>query len=238
MYDDFSLRRMKTAGLHEGGEWWELGAGLGRTAKLMAEVVGAHGKVFATDRKVVKGAEYAIETHDVVTDRLPGGDRCFDGIHARMVLAHLGAREEVTLALTNRLRPGGALVIEEMGLYVGYVAFSDISGAYQVVEEYNAALRSMFDGFGNDATWPRRIGRVLGDAGLVDIDVETHAQTWAGGSAGCWMSVAVSTDMSEHLNKHGFDEQQLNLLHAVLTHPSTRLAANPLISTIGYKPAV
>lgn len=49
--------------------------------------------------------------HDIVKDPLPA--HSFDLIHARLVLAHLPARDQVLPRLVASLRPGGWLVVED-----------------------------------------------------------------------------------------------------------------------------
>lgn len=52
-----------------------------------------------------------VHGHDIVKDPLPA--HSFDLIHARLVLAHLPARDQVLPRLVASLRPGGWLVVED-----------------------------------------------------------------------------------------------------------------------------
>ena len=49
--------------------------------------------------------------HDITADAIPLAR--YDLIHARLVLSHLPQRREVLVRLTQALRPGGWLVIED-----------------------------------------------------------------------------------------------------------------------------
>ncbi|MDR7277706.1 class I SAM-dependent methyltransferase [Catenuloplanes atrovinosus] len=225
---------MESVGLGAGGRWWEIGAGHGRTAQDMQEVVGPSGFVRATDKTLHPGAVVRVERHDIVTDPVPD-DEPFDGVHARMVFAHIPAREEALLRAAGTVRRGGGIVVEEMGLYTGYVAYSAVDDAQRLHARYSGALREILDGFGNEATWARQIPRVLARAGYSDFHVEVHTETWPGATAGCELLVSVSDGLRPHLAAQGFGEQDVGRLHEMLRHPSTRLVANPLVCTTAIR---
>jgi SAM-dependent methyltransferase len=55
--------------------------------------------------------------HDLVTDDFPAGS--FDFIHARTVLMHIRERQATLSRMVGRLAPGGVILIEDLGVFVG-----------------------------------------------------------------------------------------------------------------------
>jgi ubiquinone/menaquinone biosynthesis C-methylase UbiE len=101
LYDPWTIRHLEATGLGPGWQCWEIGAGGGSIARWLAERCGPTGHILVTDidpRFLVEPASLdhaplEIQRHDIGSDPLPA--KLFDLIHARLVLFHVPAREQV-----------------------------------------------------------------------------------------------------------------------------------------------
>src|SRR5262249_24544475 len=144
----------------------------------LSRSVGEAGRVVATDLNLdwvdIGGAHNVeLRTHNVVRDPLPQAE--FDLIHARLVLVHLPARDEVITKLITSLRPGGWLVLEEFT--------PSLPGIPRVPEpETDAEVRlnlvrqgvgDLLRDHGADTmTYPRTLVRRLRSCGLTELGAE------------------------------------------------------------------
>jgi len=116
LFDATTQRHLADRGVGPGWHCLEVGGGGGSVARWLGERVGPAGRVLATDvdtwsLESIGLANIEVRCHDITRDSLP--ERAFDLIHARMVLMHLPARDQVLLRLASALKPGGWLVCEE-----------------------------------------------------------------------------------------------------------------------------
>lgn len=225
----------RLAGLIRPGAYClEIGAGNGSVAGWMAE---EGGRVVAVDIKpqhVRPHPGVTVLGRDVATDGLPLGP--FDVIHARLLLAHLPARREILTQLVERLRPGGALLVEEWGGFVGArLLYAAEPGAIGWYERYQTSLMHVFAAAGNDPHWCVRVPAAMRDAGLVRIDTFTQARSWSGGTPGCRLPILVSKQLQDQLIVHGMDAGELTRLRAVLDDPWTVVQGNLTWSTLGFR---
>ena len=225
------------------GRCLELGAGNGSVARWLGDAVGRGGRVVATDIEpglvradVVSHPRVQLLRHDLRSDRLPAGP--FDVVHARLLLAHLGNREELVPVLAGVLAPGGVLVIEEWGgAGPGVVLSSPWPETAELYQGYQRALLGMFAAAGNDATWSVRVHSVMAAAGLVDVRTVVRARSWTGGTAGCQLPIEVSGQVRDRLLEHGLDAEVLDVLRAQLTDPRVVVLGNLTWSVTGHKRA-
>ena len=115
-YDPDTIRQLKALGVAEGWKCLEVGAGGGSIARWLAETVGPAGKVVATDMNVrfLRGLslpQLEVREHNVLTDALEKDS--FDLVHARTVLMHLPDPAKALRVMTDAVRPGGWLFIED-----------------------------------------------------------------------------------------------------------------------------
>jgi SAM-dependent methyltransferase len=168
----------------------EVGAGAGSIACWLAERVGPHGRVLATDINpeafASVGDRYpwlTVAQHDLTTDPLPAGS--FDLVHARLVLSWLSDPIQALTGLVRALRPGGWLVLEELD-FVSAVPDPamdpDAAAIFARVLHAHTAVLSDRNGF--DATFGRRIHGLLQAAGLTDVDAAGRVSMWRGGEPG------------------------------------------------------
>ncbi|TWV55583.1 methyltransferase domain-containing protein [Streptomyces misionensis] len=97
----------------------EVGAGAGSVARMLARLCPS-GDVTATDTDTRFFEDLATEEritvlcHDVTEDGFPVGS--FDVIHARMLLCHLADPALVLAVMSEWLRPGGLLLVEDLDM--------------------------------------------------------------------------------------------------------------------------
>jgi 2-polyprenyl-3-methyl-5-hydroxy-6-metoxy-1,4-benzoquinol methylase len=177
-YDAFTIAHLESTGVAEGWRCLEIGAGVGSTAAWMAQRAGA-GNVVATELRpeLLSRAEQAgvrVVRHDVTVD--PPLGAAFDLIHARAVMEHLTAREEVIGRLASWLAPGGWLVIEDF-------TFMPPIAARPLLRRMEEALIEMLaSNVGTDLSWARSLPLPLERAGLTDTSAEVFGLVLRGGS--------------------------------------------------------
>ena len=116
LYDNETIRCLRSVGVAPGWHCLEVAAGGGTIAQWLAGQVGVSGRVLATDldtRFLESLAVPALEVrrHDIARDPLP--NLAFDLVHARLILVHLPERELALAKMVSALKPGGWLVCEE-----------------------------------------------------------------------------------------------------------------------------
>jgi SAM-dependent methyltransferase len=115
LFDERSRRMIAASDIAPGWRCLEVGGGDGGIARWLGEMVGPQGSVLCTDIDprfiAASGTSLRVERHDIECDPLPASH--FHLIHARLVLIHLPARDQVLRKLRDALAPGGWLVIED-----------------------------------------------------------------------------------------------------------------------------
>jgi SAM-dependent methyltransferase len=189
LFDGSSRRHLTALGLGEGMRCLEVGCGAGGIARWLADHVGPTGHVLATDldTRFLDGhgrANLDVLTHDVVTDPLPDG--AFDLVHARAVLEHIPARDDVLRRLVSALRPGGRMLVEDVDFGAptasALARYFSPAAAAPAVERVYLAVAALFGAVGADAAYGRRLPAALVDAGLADVGAEVHTPVVAGGT--------------------------------------------------------
>jgi SAM-dependent methyltransferase len=220
-----------------GGRCLELGAGNGTIAGWMADAVGAHGDVVATDLKpdhIRHHPRVRVLRHDLRSEPLPAGP--FDVIHARLLLAHLPQRESLVRHMADALAPGGTLAIEDWGVAgTGQVLYSPWPHTARLYQHYQRALIAVFAGAGNDPAWSTRVHATMAEAGLTGVRTAVHADSWTGGMPGCQLPLAVSAQLRAQLVEHGLKPEGLDTLRAHLADPRVVLLGNLTWSVTGRR---
>lgn len=109
-FDALTRQHLAARGVRPGWRCLEVGAGSGSVARWLAGQVGPYGHVLATDidTRWTDPGEFPnldVAQHDIAADPMPADG--FDLIHARLVLVHLPARDQVLARLAAALpRPG------------------------------------------------------------------------------------------------------------------------------------
>jgi protein-L-isoaspartate O-methyltransferase len=238
MFDPFTQQRLTDAGVKAGAHCLEIGAGAGTIASWMAEQVGAAGLVVATDldpHLVPSHPSLRVLSHNVVEDRLPDG--AWDVIHARAVLQHLPERREVLAKLAASLRPGGAVVIEEMeGAWGSSVLATPDPRAHEVFQRYHTALQTVLRGNGNEPAWSRQVYAHMCQLGLT-VDMQAWQRDWPGGTGVCRVANTVSAQQRTKLIEiGGMSAEDLDLMATLTRDPRLVLRGVLLLSVTGRRP--
>lgn len=162
--DGWSKNNLERVGVAAGWRCLEVGAGTGSIAMWLSDRVAPDGRCVAIDidtRYLDSARDRGVEVleRDVRTADLP--DESFDLIHVRAVVTHLDEPERVISRMTQWLRPGGRLVVEEPD---GLLARHGEDPAWRRLW----ASVTGYSGF--DVDCGRSLPRKFSDAGLVDVD--------------------------------------------------------------------
>ena len=126
IYGPGSQALLRQAGLVQGMRVVEIGCGSGNMTQWLAAQVGPSGSVVALDiseaqveqarrlAEVTGASNVTFKVADVYVPGLPQGS--FDLAHCRLVLMHLTRPVEALRAIRDLVKPGGAVVCEEMDL--------------------------------------------------------------------------------------------------------------------------
>ncbi len=234
--DPWTRATIDSLGTAVGWRCLEIGAGAGSISNYLGERVGPHGSVVATDIDTrfhePPIANVTLLHHDVVRDPAPGRD--FDVIHARAVLQHLPERETVLARLIEWLRPGGWLLIEETDVR----AFVE----QPLPEPYGTVHRLMNDPAftpWREPNFGTRLAALLGDRGLVDIDVE--GQAWAmrpGEPGGDWWFLAVQRTLPRLLAAGVIDDVAAASVRDTIADPSLVIVSPLSLAIRARRPAL
>ena len=122
--DPLTKRRIQRLGVSKGARCLEIGGGRGSITRWLSDVVGASGRVIATDLQLgflseIDAPNVEVVRHDIRADTFPPGS--FDLIHTRAVLMHISPGVDLLRRMVGWLVPGGWLVLEEpdFGMWVG-----------------------------------------------------------------------------------------------------------------------
>jgi SAM-dependent methyltransferase len=179
-YDPFTIAHLERTGVAEGWRCLEVGAGAGSIAGWLGRRAGPT-NVTATELFPDYLAEVAdlgvrVVRHDVTAD--PPLATEFDLIHARLLLEHLQAREQVVERLASWLAPGGWLVLESATFVP---AMASLPALRRVGEAWVAMIARTV---GSDLTWARTFPLPLERAGLAETSAEVSMPVIRGGSPG------------------------------------------------------
>jgi SAM-dependent methyltransferase len=235
LWDPGTKIAIEALGINRGWRCLEVGAGAGSIATWLADRVGRHGEVLATDLTTrhldgVARSNLEVREHDIVGDPLP--EEHFDLAHARLLVEHLGS--EVLDRLIAPLRPGGWLVIEDHD-WAGFATYPDSDGMRRVIDGVAGHLaRSGFD-----AQYGRRMVHDLRWAGLDDVGAEGRARVFRGASSAAAFLRLTLNSLQSALLEHG-DVAGDDLEHAYrrLDDPDAVFVTAAMIAAWGRRPGV
>jgi ubiquinone/menaquinone biosynthesis C-methylase UbiE len=179
LYDETTIDICQRLGLDAGWRCADVGAGTGTVAALLAERVGASGRVLAADLDTrfltpIESGTLRVAAVDITTTDLPDGP--YDLIHARLVLEHLAQRDAVLSRLAASLAPGGWLFVEDFD----WSTVTAVDPPSPLHGKVVAACRAVFSQHAYDPQYGRRLPRALSSAGLVDVTTQASAAVVTG----------------------------------------------------------
>lgn len=179
-YDETTMARLRQLGAGPGWTCLEVGAGTGTVARRLLGEAGV-ARVLAVDRDVRFLAAHpvpgltALEADITSEDFSPGR---FGLVHARFVLMHLPAAQQMLSRLAELLVPGGVLVVSDA---------VDLTTESAAVTPYTRAMRAMWEGLresiGTDVSQVPHRTEGLRAAGLEAVAAEIHVPPLLPGSA-------------------------------------------------------
>jgi len=147
----------------------DLGAGAGSLAGWLSRRY-PKASVTATDvdtRFLADIPGIRVLEHNAATDDFPAA--CFDVVHARALLCHLPAREDLLMRAITWLRPGGWLVIEDVSLEPSLKTANPLFGKIA-----QAGLTLLKQSIGSDMLWAATLPDRLRDRGLANVRHRSH----------------------------------------------------------------
>jgi SAM-dependent methyltransferase len=221
LYDVHTFDVLDRLGVGEGWTCAEVGAGAGSVTDWLCRRVRPTGRVVAVDitTTFVERLDHRnleVRRADVVEHPLEEG--VYDLIHARTLLEHLPARDEVVAAFAAALRPGGVLVAEDVVL-TGTTAVHPPS---ELIERLNDAFAKGFAMSGADLDFGIRLPDTLRAAGLTGVDADGH------------VPIVTSGTPSADFQTHGLRRQGSLLVEAGLLSDEDVAAGIEAASSPGH----
>lgn len=164
LWDPGSRSLLAELGLGAGWHCLEVGAGGGSLVEWMSDR-GVAVTAVDIDTRFIEHLEsdtVDVQCLDIRTDALPPGE--FDLVHARLVLQHLGDRQQILNRLAATLSPGGSIVIEEFDW--AYFGWETIDPA---LDATTRAILDYAEQTGVDLDYGRRLLPALRQAGLAAV---------------------------------------------------------------------
>jgi SAM-dependent methyltransferase len=237
LFNPWTFAHMRRLGISEGWQCWEVGAGGPTVPSWMAEQVGPHGSVLATDIDlswIRDGARFESRRHELGVDPIPEGP--FDLVHARLVLVHVEARQKALTDLVAALRPGGWLLIEEADPELQPLVCPDEVGPTEVLaNRLKSGFRTLMTTRGVDLAYGRKLPRLLRSAGLVEIQADAFFPV---SSPACnELEIATTEQIRHRLTAVGLaTDEEIDEHLANVRSGTMDLTISPLVSTWGKKP--
>lgn len=230
--DDASFSRLKRLGVGEGWRCLEVGAGLGTTARWLAERC-VDGRVVATDldtRHMAGDRAWEVLEHDVTRDGFPAAS--FDLIHCRWVLSHLRERSEVLERMVGWLAPGGWLLVEDLAQFP---LESARPGLYREVSL--AMCAAVSKRIGTDCHWARTFPDPLRACGFVELGVEASVPSVGPGPMGRFWRLSAQQLAGDLERDHGIGASELTQFLDLTESPDCVDLGLATVAAWGRRPA-
>ncbi len=238
LFNPSTFRHISNLGIQRGWRCWEVGAGSPSVPRWLAEQVGIEGRVLATDIDVSwtqEATSSIIEVcrHDVGRDDPP--TESFDLIHARLVLVHVVNREKALQAMTQVLRPGGWLFLEDADPALQpLICIDEYGPAQQLANKLRFGFRKLLALRSADLSFGRKLPRLLREAGLVNVNADAFFPIT---SLACnLLETATVNQVREALISNGYaTSAEIDFHLANVASGQLDLATSPMISAWGRR---
>jgi SAM-dependent methyltransferase len=230
--DPVTEQRLDKVGVGPDWHCLEVGAGAGSVVRMVAERVGAGGRVLAVDLQptLLRDLDLPnveVRQLDVVTEELP--EAAFDFVHTRAVLMHIGQRDQVLPKLVKALRPGGILLLEEVDMSPAFEGDTIFARAVRAVHPYIEAA-------GGSLRWARAMPDWVAAAGLADIGSSVEYVSLPGGSPLAQFFRLSWLELLEKIDFTGAERELIETCRAALDQPGGDYPGWDLVTVWGQRP--
>jgi SAM-dependent methyltransferase len=246
MLDPLTAANFDAVGVKPGWNCLEVGAGSGTIARNLSQRVGNTGSVVATDVdtgflcRLGEIPNIEVRTHDIVTDELETD--CYDLVHCRLLLMHLGGNpicaQKALSRMFHAVKPGGWLVIEEGDLGLLRSAAPDHRQSERFDDSFGSVTKSLHDEGMMDPHFGRKLRGLLEQLELQDIGHEARTWVHRGGEAGAkrtWMNVNSEPLRSVLLNRCALTKEDYEALSIIFEDPTFLFVDTVMFSAWGRR---
>ena len=235
IHDPATTRYLEAIGVGPGWRCLEVGAGGGSITRWLCDRVGAGGSVRAVDLdtrfvEALDASNLTVDRLDLTTSELPQG--AYDLVHARFVLCHIGAREQVLDGLVASLRPGGWLLIEDP---------SDHADRAFGPKLHGEILTRISEGFvangASSMSWGRTLPAQLQRRGLVEVAAESRVALVEGATPGTDFLRLTAVQLREQAMAAGTSADEIDEWQALLDTPGEWFGTWANVAAWGRRPA-
>jgi ubiquinone/menaquinone biosynthesis C-methylase UbiE len=238
---------LNAIGVRPGSRVLDVGCGPVGILGLLAEAVGPSGEVVGLEREQrfvemarTEVANLGLKNVTVVQgDALASGlaAQSFDLVHERLVMVNVPERRELLAEMVSLVVPGGVIALEDI---------DNISWVCEPAHESWTALLAVFHetlrSGGGDPFIGRRLPTMLGQAGVVDVQMHIQAELPRPGEYRRTHLVALVESIRDKVIASGaMSESDLDRHEAALLDhlaaPATVLIDKLLVQSWGRKPA-
>jgi SAM-dependent methyltransferase len=243
VFDPVTFRHLTAVGVGPGWRCLEVGAGAGSVADWLSGTVGPGGRVTATDVDIrfldELGDNVEVVRHDITSD--PLDQDAFDLVHARALVEHLPARDEVIGRLVSALRPGGVLVLEDF--VFGGAATEAMEAAVEpaaygpAMTRVLQAVSTAFRAIGADSLYGLQLPAALSAAGLHDVGAELSFRLIEGGSPqSAFYSQTLSERAAQLIELGLLARTDADQITAFVDDPASRWLSLGVVTSWGRRP--
>ena len=182
LHDPGTIRHLAATGVTDGWACLEIGAGLGTLTRWLSQRVGPPGRVLAIDidtrfLEELNLGNVEIRRQDILASPLPRST--FDLACARLVLEHLPDPDAALQRMSQALKPGGWLVVEDLEMLT---VIADSDEPSDRMSSTAAALRDLSTAAGVRSRLGPTLARRLRGCGLDSVGSEGRVQMCRGNS--------------------------------------------------------
>ncbi|WP_080586162.1 methyltransferase domain-containing protein [Bradyrhizobium elkanii] len=233
-------------GIKNGESVVDLGCGPGGVLHLLAERVGANGKVLGIDRssQFVQLARRFIGDRGLPQVEVREGDAydtglpkaSFDGAHMRLLLVNVPEPERIVRELVSLVRPGGWIASFEAD-YVAHCLDPPPPAWARLLDAYAAYARAQ----GIDLSVGRHLHRLFRDAGVVDIQVDATINVFPASHERRTFPCGLIGNVRDRVVEGGFIsreslERDIEALEQYLSRPDVQVTSNLFFRLTGRLP--
>jgi ubiquinone/menaquinone biosynthesis C-methylase UbiE len=224
----------------------ELGCGPRGSLEALAARVGPSGAVVGIDLSpdAVALARSFVEAQGLSNVEVQRGDASstgldpgsFDLVTARLVLVNIPSPERIVAEAVSLVRPGGVVALHEVD-FAGNICDPPCDAWSNLIDIYLQVARTN----GNDYFLGRRLGRILRDAGLIDVQVRAIMHEHPIGDPRRELIVQFAENfrpavVAQQLLPEDRYDELIERAREHLADPDTTVFIGPYIQAFGRKP--